>query len=376
MVDDKRIVILTTGLSYGGAETQLVKLAIGLKKRDWDVHVISMTPAQSFQDLLDAHGIDLHNLNMARGVPDVRALFRFRSLIQRIRPVIIHSHMVHANIFSRVSKLIASAPLRICTSHSTFEGGALREWAYRVTDPLCHLTTQVSQAGAERYVKIKAVPKHKMLWVPNGIDVSRFSFQKEKRRELRDEMHVTDTFVWLSIGRLTAAKDYPNLLDAFDKVRSHMQDVQLWIIGEGEDKQSLLSLIETLNLTEHVTFLGLQENIADWLSAADSFVLSSAWEGLPMVVLEAGSVGLPVVVTDVGGNKEIIRHQENGWLVPPRHSDALAEAMLTVMQLPAKKRMDLGKQLQQCIYENYNIERILDRWEEIYEHLITKKIKK
>lgn len=373
MLDYKRIIILTTGLSYGGAETQLVRLSVGLKKRGWDVHVISMTRPQAFQDVLQAHGIALHDLKMARGVPDIRALFRFRSLIKHIRPVIIHSHMVHANLFSRVSKLLAPAPPRICTAHSIFEGGAFREWAYRMTDPLCDLTTQVSQAGAERYVRIKAVPKHKMLWVPNGVDLSRFSFQKEQRDVLRAQMNVLNKFVWISIGRLTAAKDYPNLLHAFSKVHRQIPEAQLWVIGEGEDKQILLSLVETLNLAEHVTFLGIQENISDWLSAADAFVLSSAWEGLPMVVLEAGSVGQPVVVTDVGGNREIVKHQENGWLVPARDSDALAQAMITVMQLPPEKRIALGEQLRQFIYENYDMERILDRWEKIYEAFLAKK---
>ena len=100
-----KITFLTTGLNYGGAETQLIRLATRLKKRGWDVQVISMIPPVAYVEEFERAGISVCSFEMRRGVPDSRGLFRLVKILRRERPQILHCHMVHANLLGRISRI-------------------------------------------------------------------------------------------------------------------------------------------------------------------------------------------------------------------------------------------------------------------------------
>ena len=162
------VLFLITGLAYGGAETQLVNLAISLKKRGWKVRVVSMLPPQAFTEELKEAGIPLSTLNMRRGVADPRAVFRLVKILREWKPDIVHGHMVHANLLARVVRIFCKIPVLISTAHNIDEGGRWREVAYRLTDPLVDLTTNVSRAAVERYIRVGAAPKNKIGSCPMG----------------------------------------------------------------------------------------------------------------------------------------------------------------------------------------------------------------
>jgi hypothetical protein len=145
-----KIVILTTGLSYGGAETQLVYLATRLKVRDWNVQVVSILSPQAYVTGLESKGIPVLTLNIKSKVQVFSAIFKLAKIISKIKPYILHAHMVHANILARLVRPFVRVPVLICTAHNIVEGVRIREWGYRLTYFLCDLTTQVSQAGLDR----------------------------------------------------------------------------------------------------------------------------------------------------------------------------------------------------------------------------------
>jgi hypothetical protein len=159
-----RIMHVTTGLSYGGAETQLKNLALRLKQRKWSLSVVSMLPPRAYVEELEAAGICVYNLRMRRKVPDPRAVLRLAAIMRRERPLLIHSHMIHANLLARMTRLFVKVPVLICTAHSITEGGRPRELAYRLTDSLADITTQVSEAGKQRYIQVGAVPPSKIVY--------------------------------------------------------------------------------------------------------------------------------------------------------------------------------------------------------------------
>src|SRR5690349_2639473 len=130
----KRIAFLCTGLVHDGAETQLTQLAILLSKRGWDVGVISMLPPRAFVEELMAAGIFVASLDMRRKRPDPRVLFKFSAILRQWQPVLLHSHMVHANILARLSRPIHGVPVLVSTAHNINEGPRWREIAYRLTD--------------------------------------------------------------------------------------------------------------------------------------------------------------------------------------------------------------------------------------------------
>lgn len=368
-----KLLFLITGLAFGGAETQLVNLAISLKKRGWEVRVVSMLPPQAFTEELKEAGIPLSTLNMRRGIADPRAVFRLVKILREWRPDIVHSHMIHANLLARIARIFYRIPVLICTAHNIDEGGRWREIAYQLTDFLADLTTNVSQAAVERYIRVGAVPKGKIRHVPNGIDTAKFKPDEVVVKRLRNELGINDCFVWLAVGRFEEAKDYPNMLQAFKMVVDKKQDTLLLLAGQGSLLEETRKLANELDLEDKVQFLGVRRDVPDLMNAADAYVMSSAWEGMPMVLLEAEACGLPVVATEVGGNGEVILNNKSGYVVPPGDSEALAAAMMKMMALSEVERRAMGRAGRAHIEANYSLERVVDQWEELYRQLLQRK---
>jgi glycosyltransferase involved in cell wall biosynthesis len=214
-----RVTYITTGLAYGGAETQIKELATRLQRRGWKISIASMLPPIAYVEELEAAGICVYNLRMRRKVPDPRAVLRLAAIMRRERPLLIHSHMIHANLLARMTRLFVKVPVLICTAHNIIEGGRPRELAYRLTDSLADITTQVSEAGKQRYIQVGAVPPHKIVYIPNGIDTSRFQPNPMVRQAVREQLGCApDAFVWLTVGRLEPVKNHLELLSAFREV--------------------------------------------------------------------------------------------------------------------------------------------------------------
>jgi len=369
----KAILFVITSLGIGGAETRLAQLAVRFKQRGWDVRIVSLLPLRGYADQLQQAGIPVHSLNIRHKIPDPRYVGHLARLIRERKPAIVHSHMVHANLLARMSRLFAKSPVLICAAVSIREGSRLRELLYRLTDPLCDMTVQVSRAGMERYVQVGAVPAHKIRHIPNGVDTERFRHDPVARDRLRRELALENRFVWLAVGRLETPKDYPNMLRAFANVTKTRPDAMLLIAGEGPLRTEMESLIHTLGIGPAVRLLGLRRDVPDLMSAADAFVLSSSREGLPNVLLEAHATGLPAVATDVGGNGEVLLNGTTGFLVPPRDADALAEGMLRLMALPEPERQQMEQHARQHILANFSMEHTVEQWEGLYLQLLEKK---
>ncbi|GIV17134.1 MAG: glycosyl transferase [Armatimonadota bacterium] len=374
LAEDRRsLLFLINSLAFGGAETQLVRVAMQLKQRSWDVRIVTLIPPQAYVEELESAGIPVTTLGMRRKVPDPRAILRLARLVRLWKPDIMHSHMVHANILVRVARPLAPVPVLVCSIRSIYEGSRLREILYRLTDPLCDMTTHVCWAGAERYIRIGAVPEHKMRYIPNGIDTITFCPNAEARARLRSELGVQDAFVWLAVGRFETPKDYPNMLTAFAQVVPHCPNSLLLLAGDGPLRGEMKNLVCSLGIQPHVRFLGIRRDVPQLMNAADAYVMSSSREGLPNVLLEAHATGLPVVATDVGGNREIVVDGVTGFIVPPRNPDALAEAMQRMMDIDEDERMQMGSAGRQHIIENYSMERVVQQWEELYRELLNRK---
>ena len=369
-----KILKVATGLAYGGAETQLKNVALRLKQRGWSQSVVSMLPPSAYVEELEAAGICVYNLRMRRKVPDPRAVLRLAAIMRRERPLLIHSHMIHANLLARMTRLFVKVPVLICTAHNIIEGGRPRELAYRLTDSLADITTQVSEAGKQRYIQVGAVPPHKIVYIPNGIDTSRFQPNPMVRQAVREQLGCApDAFVWLTVGRLEPVKNHLELLCAFREVTAVHPHARLLIAGQGPLQAATEQRITELGLAERVRLLGVRRDIPDLLNAADAFVLPSLWEGMPLTLLEASATALPIVATDVGGNAEVVLEGETGYLVPVKDTEALAQAMLRVMNLSEADRSAIGQAGRAHVVQNFDLERVVDRWEALYRELLQRK---
>jgi len=371
-----KILYLITGLNLGGAETQLVHVATRLKARGWEARVVSLIPSLSsaYAEDLETAGVPVVSLRMRHKLPDPRPLLQLAQIIRTWQPHVVHSHMVHANLLARLVRPFARVPVLVCTAHSVNEGGRLREILYRLTDPLCDLTTQVSRAGLERYVRVRAVPAHKIRFVPNGVDTVRFCPDREARGKMRDALGLQHSFVWLAVGRFERAKDYPTMLRAFSGVAARRPETCLLIAGQGTLRGEAEQLVAQLRIADRVRFLGVRKDIPALMNVADAFVMSSAWEGMPVVLLEAGATGLPVVATSVGGIPEVVDDGKNGFLVSPQDHTGLAHAMLRLMDMPPPELRRMAKAAQDLIGAHYSLQGAVAEWESVYRGLLQRDI--
>jgi glycosyltransferase involved in cell wall biosynthesis len=369
-----RILLLSTSMGMGGADKLLLTAAHTLQSRGHEVLIVSLTPLGPMGLEARGLGIRTESLGMPRGLPDPRGLARLVRLVRGWKPDVLHSHMVHANLMARVLRLLVPVPALISTIHNIYEGGRVRMAAYRLTNRLVDHITIVSEAAADRFVNEGIVPRKLLTVIPNGVDIDLFrNVAPTARDAIRGSLGLHRQFVWLAVGRFEIAKDYPNLLHAFAQVRARKPEAILLLVGRGSLQGEAETLVRELGLTDGVRFLGVRHDVPEVMSTADGYVMSSAWEGMPMVLLEAAAAGLPIVATRVGGNHEVIRDGEGGYLVPPREPEALASAMLRLMGLTEIERRTMGERGREHVRVNYGLHRVAEQWEAIYREVLARK---
>lgn len=361
-----KILFLITGLGVGGAERQVCDLADKLAQKGHSIKIVSLASKVEMGVLPKDLSINVQYLNMSKNpLSFILTCLKLKDIIKDFQPDIVHSHMFHANIVARVLRLFVSFPKLICTAHNTNEGGQLRMLMYRLTNHLAELNTNVSQEAVDAFVSKKAIKKNQMVAISNGIDTITFNRNEKFKLILRDELGIDAlSYVFLAVGRLHEQKDYPNLLNAFSIVKQQKNHVLLLIAGIGELESELKELSSKLGLTDSVKFLGLRRDIPKLMNVADTYVMSSHFEGLPLVLGEAMACENVIVATDCGGTREII--DKNGFLVPIRNSQALADKMLETMDLSQEQREDLGKRAREHIEKHYSLDAITDKWLEFY----------
>jgi glycosyltransferase involved in cell wall biosynthesis len=236
--------------------------------------------------------------------------------------------------------------------------------AYRLTDRWSDLTTHVSEDGREGMVAAGAVQADRISVMPNGIDIERFHPSPALRGATRARLGVSaGTRLVLNVGRLVPEKAQDLLLRAFAQIDPATLPVHLMIAGGGPLHQALADQIAALGLTSRVTLLGPRDDVPALLNAADTFVLSSEIEGLPMVLVEALASGCPVVATDAPGVEEVVHAQ--GTIVPRGDAAALASALDTALRLGRGSMTDETARRAQVI-ARFSIDAVAQRWLTIY----------
>ncbi len=359
-----KILFVITGLGVGGAERQVVDLADRFALGGAEVAIAYLTGDAS---VLPTHpAVRLHGFGIRHSLSGLtRAYAALRRLIREFRPDVVHSHMVHANLLARLVRLTAPMPRLICTAHSSDEGGKLRMLAYRLTDALADLSTNVSASAVAAFEAKGAVPKGRMLAVVNGIDTDRFHPDEALRGATRraEGRNEHDRII-LAVGSLTAVKDYPTLLRAFAKIEPGGHPLHLWIVGAGPLRAQLEALAAELGVRASVRFFGVRFDTAALYNAADVCTLASLWEGFGLVVAEAMASGKVVVATDCGGPAEVLGGC--GSLVPPGDPQALAAALFRALALDPQQRARLGAQARERVLEQYSLQRCVRLWRRLY----------
>lgn len=357
-----RVMLVVTGLNRGGAERQVVLLASGLASRGHDVAITSLLPPGPLRRELDAAGIPVRSLAMERGRWSWSAVRRLRMELAGWRTDLVHSHMLHATLICRVALAGDRRVPLVSTAHTIDEGGGWRPIVSRLTHRWSAVDTNVTAAGVRAFERNGSVPAGKMLVVPNGVIVP------ADGRGLRG-LGRAGRFGWLCVARSSKAKGIDILVRAM-ACSSELRDLsEVMVVGGGELLDAHRRLAGELGLDGAMIFAGEESDVSARYRMADALVLPSRWEGLPMVILEAGSHRLPVVAASVGGVPELLRDGA-GILVAPESPETLAAGMMAMIRAGEEGRDRMANLLAHRVASEYGMESVLDRWEEIYHGLL------
>jgi len=326
----------------------------------------------SFQDgplrkVLEKQGFEVVIIKR-RSKLDFGCIFRLIKLMKERQIDIVHTHTHKPNTTGRIAAILARVPVIIANEHNVDEWKSKFHLFWdkllvRYTDKI----VVVSEA-VQRFYESLGIPSPKFHLIYNGIELEKFSrkvdvIKKKKELDLEESSLVIGT-----IGRLHPQKGHYFLLEVAGELVKKYPDLVFLVIGKGYLDEELKGKVESLNLRKKVLFLGDREDIPQLLAIMDIFVLTSLREGFPNSLLEAMASSLPVVVTDVGGNRELVVDGESGLVVPPKDVPSLGRALSTLLE-DEELRERMGKAgLERA--RNFSIEKMAAQTEQLYEELL------
>ncbi|UCG39402.1 MAG: glycosyltransferase [bacterium] len=332
----------------------------------FDIAVVSLMTGGPFASLIRGEGVRVVEMDQRRGLITPGAILRLIRLVRGFSPRIIQGHLFHSNMLSRLIAPLVPGACSLSTRHNE-KDTPLRSVFYRMTAPLSAGTVVFSEP-VRRHATGDSPRSGEVRIVPYGIEIARTS---SERAEVRTRLGIKpETFVWIAVGRLTGQKGFDLLLEAFSHLcREDERSMVLLLVGDGEDRAALQHQAAGSVPSGWVRFLGEREDVAELMEASDAFVLSSLWEGGPLVVLEAMAACLPVVATRVGDASNMVVEGETGLLVEAGLPAALTHAMNHIMDLgPAGRKW--GKRGRERVESHFGFERTQKSLEDIYRDLL------
>lgn len=299
----------------------------------------------------------LDNITIKRIFSLIDLYLTFPKIIKTIKPDVIHCHSIDMGYI--ISKICKKYNIPIIETlhtgiHDELKGDKLRDFLERflINSSKFNKIITVNELDITKS-KIKD-----LIFIPNGVDLEEFKFKYNKENK---------KIKILFVGRLEEQKGLRYLIEAISLIKDKHVNLKVLIIGEGSKKEEFEELSSSLGLNKNIFFLGAknQKEVFKYYQSSNIFILPSLAEGFPLTILEAWAAELPVIVTNVGGISKICKDKENALIIQPKDSEAIAEAMLTLIN-DTKLRDKLGKAGRKLVEQKYNWKIINNQIEKIY----------
>ena len=364
----ERVILFIRSLGVGGAQRQLVNLALALHRRGIPTEVLTFYSGGSLRSELVKAGIPASDLGK-RGRWDVLPfLYRlFRHLRPR-RPAVLYSFLPVANVLAvSMARLVPGTRVVWGVRASNMDLArydALSRLAFRAE---CRLSRRAdliianSSAGKDHHVQ-HGFPEERVVVVPNGIDVDRFARTDAGRRAVRTEWGVADDAIVIGlVARLDPMKDLPSFLEAAARLSASHPTARFACVGDGPAQAAadLRALADRLGLGGNVIWAGARHDMANVYSALDVLVSASYGEGFSNAIAEAMACEVPCVVTDVGDSAWIVG--DTGQVAPSRDSEALMQAMARLAARSSAERAAIGRRARARVASLFSVEMLADR---------------
>lgn len=332
------LAIFYTSLYGGGAERIIVNLARGFVEQGLSLDLVLVNAEGPYLPLVPPE-VQIVNLGARRLLGSIPALVRY---LKENKPTAVLSALEDTNIVALWSQVLAGVPTRVVVSvHNTVSREAqnstelkrrIAPYLVRLFYPWADRIVTVSQGSADDLVNLGLSPEQIQV-IYNPV-VTPQLFQKAMEQLDHPWFKPDSAPVILGVGRLEKQKDFPTLIRSFAKVQQQYPS-RLMILGEGKERPALEALVQELGIEKDVTLPGFVDNPYAYMAKSAVFVLSSLFEGLPTVLIEAMAGGTPVVATDCeSGPAEILSNGQYGKLVAVGDVNGLAEAILSTLETP------------------------------------------
>ncbi|HUW65889.1 MAG TPA: glycosyltransferase family 4 protein [Spirochaetia bacterium] len=371
----RKVLQVITLSEWGGAQKVVYDLATGLSREQFQTDV-ACAPGGPLVEKLRSQGIMVHELASLRRnlspVHDMEALFSLWRLMRRGGYDMVHCHSSKAGLLGRVAARAAGVPRVFFTVHgwgfaNRKEYGALESfmiWAEKLAAPLTSALVCVSRATREEGLRRGIAGPAKYVVIYNGLDPVSPSPSGEALR--RESGAGSGDLLVVTAGRLAPQKQPLVFLQAAQRIESVRPETRFVMIGDGPLLQECLALIQKEGLAGKALMAGFRTDVPELLSGADLFVLLSAFEGLPLTVIEAMQAGLPVVAYEVGGLAEMVEDGENGFLVAPGDLSGAVEKILALMG-DSRRRNEMGASGREIALARFSREAMVQAYEQLYE---------
>lgn len=367
-----RVLHFITELSTGGAQKALAQLVQNINRDRY--HLIACCYYNGngrFGRKIANQGIEVIDLNVTSN-RDPRAIWRLYNLFNEHEPHILHSWLYHANMPGRIFGRIAKIPIIFSSERTMGMEPRYRYWLNRLTSRWTDRVICVSETVARFVESDIGISQDKTVVIANGIEIANYQLEPSKQKILVELGLPSEKIIIGTVARLDHVKRLDNLIHSILQMND-MNDSMIVIVGDGPERTSLTNLIKELKLADRIRLVGQKDDVDSWISAFDIFVLSSQWEGMPNVLLEAMAVAKPVVATRVGGVPEVVIAGETGLLVPPDDPEAMAGAISVLISEPERAQR-MGKAGRQRVIDHFDIKTTVKKTEALYDRLLKEKL--
>ena len=381
-----KVIHVITRLVVGGAQENTILTCRGLHQRGFDVTLVTGPETGPEGSLLDDARADGYRVLVfkslrrnPRPILDLVALISLWRFFRRERPDIVHTHSSKAGILGRMAARLAGVPVIIHTNHGLpfhpRQNRLVRGfWKFleRRVAPATRKFICVGETMKRASIEAGLAPPERHEVVYSGMEIPPVSHYASSRADLRPRFGILDSepvIAW--VGRLVAQKGPRDFLEVLDIVMSRDGKVKARIVGDGPLRAGLESAVAAKPWGDRVVFTGrvAPEIVSSYLSVADVAVLTSYWEGLPRVAVQAALAGLPVVAYDVEGASEVVSSGKTGFLVEVGDKRSLADRVIDLLLMPDRGRA-MGKRGREFVGDRFEAKRMIDALERVYRELL------
>ncbi len=351
-----KIVHVVYSMEMGGAEMLVAQLGRAQREAGHDVTVCAYSKLGPLGQMLREEGLTVHVLGEA---PVWKTMLRYVRLFRVLRPDVVHCHNPAPTLQAAMGARLAGARCVVSTRHSLVSPPYDRNAEIKFSLIARLFVDYVAGICEITCRNLRGAPLTKaeqIVRVYNGV---------APLQAVEPVIKDGDAFVLLFVGRLAEVKDLPTMLRAFAIAVEREPRLRLWIVGDGPVRSAMERLASELGLVDSVRFWGQRLDPAAFFAAAGAFVMSSVSEGLPMSLLQAMSVGLPAIVTDVGGMQEVVELSGGGVRVPVGDASAMAEAMVRMAQ-DSGLRNALGGRAREAFQEHFTLRQMHEAYLRLY----------